>query len=80
MSEARNDRTSLHFSSSVRLPRLTVEQYVQGVRENNRTILAQAITLAESNSALHMNMAQEVIKQLLPHTGQSIRIGITGVP
>ncbi|MED1949838.1 methylmalonyl Co-A mutase-associated GTPase MeaB [Brevibacillus centrosporus] len=80
MSEARNDRTSLHFTSSVRLPRLTVEQYVQGVRENNRTILAQAITLAESNSALHMNMAQEVIKQLLPHTGQSIRIGITGVP
>lgn len=80
MSGGANERPSLHFSSSARLPRLSVEQYVQGVRENNRTILAQAITLVESNSAAHMEMAQEVIKRLLPHTGQSIRIGITGVP
>lgn len=72
--------TSLTFSSTVRLPRLSVDQYVQGVRENNRTILAQAITLIESNSPVHMEMAQEVIKQLLANTGKSIRIGITGVP
>lgn len=80
MSEAKHDRSSLTFSSTVRRPRLSVEQYVQGVLENNRSVLAQAITLVESNSPAHMEIAQEVLGQLLPHTGKSIRIGITGVP
>ncbi|MDR5002517.1 methylmalonyl Co-A mutase-associated GTPase MeaB [Brevibacillus parabrevis] len=80
MSGGGDGKTSLNFSSKVRLPRLSVEQYVEGVRANNRTVLAQAITLVESNSAAHMDMAQEVIRQLLPHTGQSIRIGVSGVP
>jgi LAO/AO transport system kinase len=75
-----NKGGSLNFSSSARLPRLSVEQFVEGVRANNRTILAQAITLVESNSPAHMEMAQEVIKALLGDTGKSIRIGITGVP
>jgi LAO/AO transport system kinase len=60
--------------------RLTVEEYVQGVLEGNRNVLAQAITLVESNAPAHLEMAQEVLRQLLPHTGNSIRIGITGVP
>lgn len=80
MSAGGDGKASLNFSSKARLPRLSVEQYVQGVRENNRTVLAQAITLVESNSAAHMEMAQEVIRQLLPHTGNSIRIGVSGVP
>lgn len=80
MSEAKHDRSFLTFSSTVRRPRLYVEQYVQGVLENNRSVLAQAITLVESNSPVHMEIAQEVLGQLLPHTGKSIRIGITGVP
>jgi len=60
--------------------RLSVKEYVEGVLNGNRTILAQAITLVESNAPQHMETAQEVLKQLLPHTGKSIRIGITGVP
>lgn len=60
--------------------RLTVSDYVQGVLLRNRSILAQTITLVESNNPTHMEMAQEVLKQLLPYTGNSIRIGITGVP
>jgi LAO/AO transport system kinase len=60
--------------------RLTIIDYVQGVLSRNRTILAQTITLIESNNAKHMETAQEVLKQLLPYTGKSIRIGITGVP
>ena len=60
--------------------KLTVEDYVQGVLKQNRTIIARAITLIESNSAKHLKIAQEVLKQLLPHTGNSIRVGITGVP
>src|SRR4051794_15733173 len=60
--------------------RLTVSDYVQGVLSRNRTIIAQTITLVESNNAKHLDTAQEVLKQLLPYTGNSIRIGITGVP
>lgn len=58
----------------------TTEQYVKGVLERDRTVLSQTITLIESNLASHMEMAQEVLHQLLPYTGKSIRIGITGVP
>jgi LAO/AO transport system kinase len=59
---------------------LTVDDYVQGVLEGNRTILARAITLVESNAPAHFAMAQEVLRQIIPHTGNSIRVGITGVP
>jgi LAO/AO transport system kinase len=60
--------------------RLSVNEYVKGVLDGNRAILAQTITLVESNSARHRDVAQEVLKQLLPHTEKSIRIGISGVP
>ncbi|MGC1951899.1 MAG: methylmalonyl Co-A mutase-associated GTPase MeaB, partial [Gammaproteobacteria bacterium] len=66
--------------STPRRRRLSVEEYVEGVLAQNRNTVAQAITLVESNAPAHMAMAQEVLKQLLPHTGNSIRIGITGVP
>ncbi|MGZ4160442.1 MAG: methylmalonyl Co-A mutase-associated GTPase MeaB [Neobacillus sp.] len=60
--------------------KLSEDDYVRGVLEGNRTILAQTITLIESNSPAHMIMAQNVLIRLLPKTGRSIRIGITGVP
>lgn len=63
-----------------RRKRLTADDYVAGVLEGNRTIIAQAITLIESNSAKHFEMAQEVLTRLMPYTGKSIRIGFTGVP
>ena len=59
---------------------LSIDDYVKGVLENNRTILARAITLIESNSPKHKDFAQAVLQKLLPHTGKAIRIGITGVP
>jgi len=59
---------------------LSVDDYVQGVLAGDRMILGRTITLVESNSIAHMDMAQAVLKQLLPYTGNSIRIGITGVP
>jgi LAO/AO transport system kinase len=58
----------------------SVEELAKGVQENNRAILAQAITLIESNAAKHFQKGQNLINQLLPYTGNSIRIGITGVP
>jgi LAO/AO transport system kinase len=59
---------------------LTVDEYVQGVLDRDLTIIARAITLIESNSIKHLQMAQELLKKLLPYTGNSIRVGITGVP
>jgi LAO/AO transport system kinase len=71
--------TSQTNSGAKRRP-LTVEDYVEGVLSGDRTRLGQAITLVESNSRAHFEQAREVVKELLPKTGNSIRIGITGVP
>ncbi|MCP4417307.1 MAG: methylmalonyl Co-A mutase-associated GTPase MeaB [Chloroflexi bacterium] len=60
--------------------KLAIDDYVQGVLTGNRTLLAQTITLVESNAPHHFEMAQEVLRQLLPHSGKAKRIGITGVP
>lgn len=58
----------------------SVEEYINGVLSGNRTILSQAITLLESSNKKHFRIAQEVIEGCLPHSGKSVRIGITGVP
>jgi LAO/AO transport system kinase len=63
-----------------RVRRLSVEDYVEGVRRGDRTILARAITLIESSAPAHQTLAQAVLRQLLPHTGKARRIGITGAP
>ncbi len=76
----RGDTPRSHRASLPRRRRLSVDEYVGGVRQGDRNVLAQAITLVESNAVTHMEMAQEVLGQLLPHTGHSIRVGITGVP
>jgi len=59
---------------------LTVDDYVDGVLNRNRTILARAITLIESNADAHRETGQEVLQGLLPYAGKSMRVGITGVP
>jgi len=58
----------------------SITEYIDGVRQGDRTMLAKAITLIESNSPEHIDKAQAVLKELLPHTGNSIRVGITGMP
>ena len=64
------------------LPRrkLTLDDYEKGVLEGDVGILSRAITLVESNHPDHEKTAQELLTRLLPHTGKSIRVGITGVP
>ncbi|WP_221028887.1 methylmalonyl Co-A mutase-associated GTPase MeaB [Actomonas aquatica] len=59
---------------------LSVNDYVEGVLARNPMVLGRAITLAESNSPAHRALAQEVLTKLLPHTGKSRRVGITGIP
>ena len=60
--------------------RLSASAYVEGVLASNRGRLGQAITLVESRRPGDGALAQEVLRQLLPHTGRSIRVGLTGVP
>jgi LAO/AO transport system kinase len=59
---------------------LTVDDYVKGILEGNRTVLSRAITMIESENPAHIAMAQTIIERCLPHSGNSLRIGITGVP
>jgi len=58
----------------------TIDELCDGLRGGNRTMLAQAITLIESNADHHFQKAQMLLQKLLPCSGKSIRIGITGVP
>ncbi len=60
--------------------RKSLQEYQEGVLDGNRMILSQAITLVESNLDSDAELAGELVQNLLPHTGKSIRIGITGVP
>ena len=67
-------------SHSVNKKDYSTREFVDGILIDNRTILAKAITLVESHSTKHIEKAQELLKALLPKTGNSIRIGITGSP
>ncbi|MDR0578130.1 MAG: methylmalonyl Co-A mutase-associated GTPase MeaB [Candidatus Accumulibacter sp.] len=55
-------------------------QLVDGVLAKQRRALAKTITLVESTRVDHLRRAQKVIGALLPHTGNAIRVGISGVP
>lgn len=56
------------------------QQYVAGILSGNRITLAQAITLIESSRAADRDLAEQILEDCLPHSGNSIRVGITGVP
>ena len=55
-------------------------EYVEGILKGNVTILSQAVTLVESLRPEHQALAQEVIEKCLPYSGNSVRVGISGVP
>ena len=55
-------------------------ELAQQIIEGNRTALGQGITLLESTLPEHEQKAQELLKLCLPHSGKSIRVGVTGVP
>ncbi|WKZ70306.1 MAG: methylmalonyl Co-A mutase-associated GTPase MeaB [Melioribacteraceae bacterium] len=59
---------------------LSIDEYVEGVLKGDRIKLARAITLVESNSSKHHQLSQELLQKLLPNSGNSLRIGITGTP
>ncbi len=65
---------------STKQPASTLSVDIEALRRGNRLVLAKAITLIESKRDDHRTEAQATLEALLPFTGQSLRIGITGVP
>jgi len=57
-----------------------IERLARGLRASDRTVLSRAITLIESKRTDHRRSAAALMQALLPHTGQAVRVGITGAP
>lgn len=68
------------WTPKTRRKRSQADEYITGILSGDRVLLSQAITLIESKQAKHQALAYEIIEACLPHSGNSIRIGITGVP
>ncbi len=56
------------------------EAVFNGLTSGNRTALARGITCIESEVPAHREIAKKILNQCLPLSGNSIRVGITGVP
>lgn len=67
-------------NTAVKKRTLYASDYIEGVRKGDRTILARAITLVESNHERHSALAAEILHALQPYAGGALRVGITGVP
>lgn len=57
-----------------------VDYFVGGIQAKDRSVLARAITLIESKKSEDQVLANAVLQAIMPLTGHSTRIGITGVP
>lgn len=60
--------------------KISTEDFIEGIRSGNKRLIAKAITLVESTKPEHRSQAEELLKKILPLTGNSIRVGVTGVP
>ncbi len=58
----------------------SIENYKEKILKGDRRFLSKTITLVESSLYSHQKKAVEIINSILPYTGKSVRIGITGVP
>jgi LAO/AO transport system kinase len=63
-----------------RKKKYSIQDYTKGIFEGNLIILSQAITVTESSLPDHQIIAQKIIEKCLPRSGNSVRVGITGVP
>ncbi len=60
--------------------KFSTKDLIEGIQSGNKRLIAKAITLVESKKAEHRIQAEDLLKNIMPYTGNSIRIGITGVP
>ncbi|WP_145247596.1 methylmalonyl Co-A mutase-associated GTPase MeaB [Aeoliella mucimassa] len=68
------------MATSPRRRQLTLDEYFEGVIARDVAVLPRALTLVESTRGVHQEMGEQLITRILPHTGKSIRVGITGPP
>jgi len=96
MAEKKKDKSALYVRKGVKpssagddavkrfqkakRPKVPVSEYVKGILAGDMGMLSQAITLVESSLPEHKEDAVKIVEQCLEHSGNSIRIGITGVP
>ncbi|MCK9304768.1 MAG: methylmalonyl Co-A mutase-associated GTPase MeaB [Bacteroidales bacterium] len=69
-----------NFYKKNRVRQLTLEDYLNGILSSDLTVLSQAITLVESSRPEHREVAREIVQRCQEVAGESMRIGITGVP
>ncbi|HPW90497.1 MAG TPA: methylmalonyl Co-A mutase-associated GTPase MeaB [Paludibacteraceae bacterium] len=69
-----------YLKKRIKRSQYTTDEYIDGILAGNISILSQAVTLVESINPAHQQQAQEIIERCLPYAGNSVRIGITGVP
>jgi LAO/AO transport system kinase len=60
--------------------RLSKQAYLKGIIENNPTVISKAITLFESSLPQDADLTNELLQELYPHSGKSLRLGISGIP
>ena len=60
--------------------RIDLHNFIEEISKGNSSFLSRAITLGESTLALHRNQFQDLLTELIPNSGSSIRIGVTGTP
>ena len=70
----------LDESTFRRTPKINLQDLQNGLLEGDRISLGRAITLIESKHSDDKKMANELMDLILPHSGKSYRIGISGVP
>lgn len=58
----------------------TAAEIFEGLQAGDKRMLAKGITLIESRNPDHREQAEALLDLVIPHTGKSIRVGITGVP
>lgn len=74
-----NPNLNTRSTSESRTPK-TADEYVEGIRNRDRVVLSRAITLLESTRDEHQEKARAILDRVLPDTGDSIRVAVTGVP
>ena len=60
--------------------RLTSTDYVEGILAGDTLVLSKAISVIESKNSKDKQLAADILDGVMPYTGNSLRIGITGAP
>lgn len=60
--------------------KFSTEELLKGIQSGDKRLIGKAITLVESKKPEHRVQAEDLLKQIMPLTGKSVRVGITGVP